>query len=214
MAALNQEYRKYLNDNFPGQEIKAPLFFKGNLGLRFDLQKGETGEEEYFVEVSKRSTSLFEAAFDPNDNVFLVFRDYKWKRRKIRFANYCFKQIDDLKKNEVDYSVVRNLYENKKDDIYNVAVLKIKANRINYKNILTAIANTDFPPRIPRFKFLSSVEVYFINTTQNLIFHMYDDRGLDIVSSDAKILKSIYTKYSEWILDANREPIDKVMAVL
>jgi Domain of unknown function (DUF3885) len=108
--------------------------------------------------------------------------------------------------------VVRYLYNNSKDDIYNVALLKLKANKIHYENILTAIANTDFPPRQPRFKFMSSVEIYFINTTKNLIFHMYDDRGLDIIAPDSKTLKPVYTKFKDWILEVNREKIDKMMS--
>lgn len=98
-----------------------------------------------------------------------------------------------------------------KDDIFNTALIKIKANRINYKNILTAIANTDFPPRQPRFRFFSNVEIYYVNTTKNLVFHMYDDRGLDIIASESKTLKPIYSKFNDWILEANREKIDGLM---
>ena len=211
MTTIKQEYRKYLEDNFKGQKISTPLYFNGNFGLRFDLEVGETDTEEYFTEVVRRSTLLFEAAFDPNDIVFLIFRDYKWKRRKIKFRNYCFNQISDLKKEEVAYSVIRDVYE--KNDIFNLALLKLKTNRINYQNILTATANTDFPPRQPRFKFFSNVEIYFVNATKNLVFHMYDDRGLDIVASEAKALKPIYTKFNDWILEVNREKIDKLMSV-
>ena len=142
--------------------------------------------------------------------MLLIFRDYKWKRRKIRFKNYCFNQISDLRKKEVVYSVIRDVYE--KDDIFNLALLKLKTNRINYKNILTATANTGFPPRQPRFQFFSNVEIYFINATKNLVFHMYDDRGLDIIASEAKTLKPIYTKFNDWILKANREKIDETMS--
>jgi len=209
LATIKQKYRQYLEENFKGLKIRTPIFFIGDFGLRFDLEKGEPDTDEYFIEVVKRSTSLFEAAFDPDDNLFLLFQEYKWRRKKIRFENYCFKQISALRKEDVVYSVIRNVYE--KDDIFNAALLKLKTNRINYKNILTATANTDFPPRQPRFQFFSNVEIYFINTTKNLIFHMYDDRGLDIISSEAETLKPIYTKFNDWILEANREKIDEIM---
>jgi hypothetical protein len=180
-----------------------------NIGLRFDLQIGETGTDEYFTEVVRRSTLLFESSFDPTDLIFLVFRDYKYRRRKIRATNYCFKQINDLKKQEVNYSRAIGLYE--KGDIFNNAIIKLKCGRIYYKNILTAIANTDFPPRQPRFKFLSNIEIYFVNTTKNLIFHMYDDRGLDIIASDVEILRPIYKHFNDWILEINRKKIDEMM---
>jgi hypothetical protein len=212
MAAIKQEYKQYLNATFKDQKIIRPLFFNGNFGLRFDLQVGETDTEEYFMEAIGRSSSLFKAAFDPNDIMFLIFRDFKWKRRKIGFLNYCLKQINNLERQEVNYSLIRNHYEIGTYGVYNAALTKLAPDRVNYKNILTAISNTDFPPRQPRFKFLSSVEIYFINATQNLIFHMYDDRGLDIMASDIETLKPIYTNFNDWILESNRKKIDEMMS--
>ena len=201
---------RYLTDNFSLRQICKPLFFNGEFGLRFNLQVGETDRDEYFEEVVRRAALLFEAAFDPTDTIFLLLRDYKWRRRKIRFSNYCFKQISDLSKTEISWSKIKNLYGNY-GDIFNAAILKAEVRRINYRNIFTAIANTDFPPRKPRFKFMGSVEIYFINTAKNLIFHMYDDRGLDIIAADVESLRPIYTKFNTWILDANRRQIDEMI---
>ena len=38
---------------------------------------------------------------------------------------------------------------------------------------------------------------------------MYDDRGLDIVSADNETLRPIYNKHNDWILDYDREQIDR-----
>lgn len=58
---------------------------------------------------------------------------------------------------------------------------------------------------------MSDVEIYFVNITKRIIFHMYDDRGLDIIASDVETLKPIYTKFNNWILDYNRIQIDALM---
>jgi len=57
--------------------------------------------------------------------------------------------------------------------------------------------------------FLTGKETYFVNIDKKLILHMYDDRGLDIVSADREALVSIYKKHNDWILDYDREQIDK-----
>ncbi|HRR09642.1 MAG TPA: DUF3885 domain-containing protein [Rhodothermales bacterium] len=208
-----QEYRKFLNDNFKGLRLRKPLFYSWNLGLRFDLQVGETGMGEYFQEVTRRASTIFQTAFDNSDKVFLVFMDYKYKRRKIRFSNFTFKQIDSLEKTEISYSKEFQLYESGgKFDIRNIAIIKLTADRIDYKNILTAIGHNDFPQRQPRLGqngFLTDKEIYFVNIDKKFIFHMYDDRGLDIVSADKEILRPIYKKHNDWILDYDREQIDK-----
>jgi len=208
-----QEYRKFLNDNFKGLRLRKPLFYSWDFGLRFDLQVGETDIDEYFQEVRRRASAIFQTAFDNSEKVFLVFMDSKYKRGKIRFTNFTFKQIDNLQKTEISYSKELRLYEpDDKFDIRNIAIIKLTADRIDYKNVLTAIGNTDFPPRQPRIDqkgFLTGKEIYFVNIDKKLILHMYDDRGLDIVSADREALGPIYKKHNDWILDYDREQIDK-----
>ncbi len=234
MKTTKQEYRQYLSDNFKGLRLRTPLFYSWDFGLRFNLQTGETsnssrqvldGEgnviplvgdtdtDEYFQEVTKRASTIFQSVFADSDKIFLVFMDYKYKRRKIKFSNYTFKQIDKLKKTEVIFTKEKRLYEpDDKFDIRNIAIIKLTVARINQKNILTAIGNSDFPPRKPRLDnngFLTSKEIYFVNIDKKLIFHMYDDRGLDLVSADKETLRPIYKKHNDWILDYDRKRIDK-----
>ena len=205
-----QEYRQFLNNNFKGLRLKMPLFYSWNFGLRFDLQVGGTNTDEYFKEVTRRASIIFQTAFEKSDKVYLVFMDYKYKRRKIRFENFTFKQVSNLKKTEVLYSKEKGLYQ--PNGKYDVAIIKLTADRINYENILTAIGHSDFSPRQPRLDnngFLTSKEVYFINIEKKLIFHMYDDRGLDIVATDKETLRPIYKRHNDLILGYDRERIDK-----
>lgn len=43
-------------------------------------------------------------------------------------------------------------------------------------------------------------------------FHLYDDRGADVVSMDKEILRPLYIKCNNFILDHDREDIDRVFA--
>lgn len=54
--------------------------------------------------------------------------------------------------------------------------------------------------------------VYFSNTHHFLLFHLYDDRGADLVAANRKLLRPIYEKYNDWILDYDRAKIDGVFA--
>jgi len=213
MQTSKKEYRKFLNDNFKGLRLRKPLFYSWNIGLRFDLQVGSTNTEEYFQEVTRRASIIFKSLFDSSDEVFIVLMDYKYKRRKIRFLNYVFYQIANLQKDCVRYLIEKRIYEpNDKFDRRIVAVTKVLAEKINYKNILTAIGHTNFPPREPRLDrngVLTDKEVYFINSSKRLIFHMYDDRGLDIIATDKETIRPIYENYNSWLLDYDRERIDK-----
>lgn len=52
--------------------------------------------------------------------------------------------------------------------------------------------------------------VYFINLNKKTIFHIYDDRGCDVIASAREDLMGIYTRYNDWILDYDRERINRV----
>ncbi|MCM3639930.1 DUF3885 domain-containing protein [Priestia aryabhattai] len=41
-----------------------------------------------------------------------------------------------------------------------------------------------------------------------MIFHLYDDRGCDILASNKESIRFLYEEYNNWILDYNREEID------
>lgn len=216
MNVLKKEYNQFLDKNFKGLQLKKPLFYNWGFGLRFDLQVGETNTGQYFEEVNKRASTIFETTFSNTDNIFLVFIDYKFRRKKIRFSNYAFQQIDNLIKQEVCYTKVKNLYEpNDKLDIRNIAIIKLTTERLNHKNILSAIANSDFPSRQPRIDkkgAFTDMEIYIINIDKKIIFNMYDDRGIDIISTNTEAILPIYKKHNDWISDYDREKINSQFA--
>lgn len=211
MKISKQEYRQFLKDNFEELNLQKPLFYNWNKAIRFDSQIVSV-TEEYFHEVVKRASTIFQSVFESSDEMFLIFADYKHKRRKIRFSNYVFKQVKNLKKEDVCYTKEKKVYFS---GVMNIGIIKTTIDNINYKNILTAIANTNFQSREPRLdkeSFFTSKEVYFINIDKKLIFNMYDDRGFDIIATDKETIRPIYEKYNNWILDYDREKIDKLFA--
>jgi len=209
MKNIKQRYRQFLQDNFSGLQLKAPLFYSWDYGLRFDLQ-GEYEafvDERYFEGVIKRAMAIFETAIAPSDKLFFVLRGYRYRRVKIRPENYAFRQIDRLEKSEICYTIDKFGYDSDKE--CNVALACLTADRINYKNILSAIGNNDFPSRQPRLG-SGRKEVYFLNIDKRLIFNMYDDRGLDIITHGKETLRPIYEKHNDWILDYDREEMEKL----
>lgn len=50
--------------------------------------------------------------------------------------------------------------------------------------------------------------VYFINLNRKTIFHVYDDRGCDLLATSLETIRDVYVKYNEWILDYDRKETD------
>jgi len=205
---LVQENEKFFTENFEGLTLKSPLFYNWDASLRFDLQPNTESTvsgnmSEYFQEVQNRAIKIFESIFTEQDKIQIVLYQFKGRsRKKIKLSNFVFKQISDLCKSEAEFSVIRRLYEpNDNDDIWNRAIIKTMVANLNYKEILKAISYTDFPSNNPSIQF----ETYIVNISKKIIFHMYDDRGLDVVASDKKSLAPIYYKHKNWLLDYDIE---------
>jgi len=54
--------------------------------------------------------------------------------------------------------------------------------------------------------------VYFMNAYDFVLFHLYDDRGADLVAADKDLLRPIFERFNKWILDYDREQINKTFA--
>ena len=53
-------------------------------------------------------------------------------------------------------------------------------------------------------------DVFFINIKKETIFHVYDDRGRDLLATQLETIRDIYDKYNDWILDYDRNEINEV----
>lgn len=213
MSNLNQQLQTFLADNFKGLVLRQPLFYNWPFSLRFNLQEGEVGSESYFKEVLQRTHLIFTDVFQPEDDLLFVLVDYRFKRRKLHLGNFCLQCIDKINRDKISFKILRQLYEKYKYDNYNRALVKCKVKELKVISILKAIAHKDFPGRTPRLgrnEGLSSKDIYLINLDKKMIFHMYDDRGLDLLTSNKENLVHIYQQYKAWLLDYDRDKMFEI----
>ncbi|WP_236809626.1 DUF3885 domain-containing protein [Bacillus glycinifermentans] len=45
-----------------------------------------------------------------------------------------------------------------------------------------------------------------------MVFHLYDDRGCDVIAARKEDLEPLYSRLNEWILDVDRDRIDRLFA--
>ena len=54
--------------------------------------------------------------------------------------------------------------------------------------------------------------VYFANTEDVYLYHVYDDRAADLVAENKEMLRPLYHDFNQWILDYDREQIYNLFA--
>ncbi|MEH7633918.1 DUF3885 domain-containing protein [Bacillus pumilus] len=81
---------------------------------------------------------------------------------------------------------------------------------IRLRPLLHAICQEDFyaPNQILNGKL--GYEIYLINLSKQMIFHLYDDRGCDLIAADDERLRPVYEGLQHWLLDYDRPQMDQL----
>lgn len=207
---------EYMLETFPNLELSPPLFYNGDIGIRFKLGVNYDCTNIYencpYLEgVYNRAITLFQSLHSKTDDIYIVvdvndFADGETFKHKLNIFSKYVKEKSDLfklQKNTIPYVFP----EDDEDGLYKTHrfTLKCKVSDLKYIPMLKAICNQDMgiKPRIFHM-------VYFINVNKNTIFHIYDDRGCDVLAISPNTIRDMYHTYNDWILDYDRNKIDKI----
>lgn len=196
---------RFINQYYPGLAIGPSLFYSWPIGVRFDLQtESSSSDQAYFAEVLRRAILVFEAVFQPTDEVLIIAqrpRDKRYfKRRRFRANELLLRWLKAPKK-DVEFQRLANQTRFASTSQLIRFSIQRTAIQIPHQQILQAISNQDFPSRSPQLL----DDVFFLNLRSKLILHMYDDRGLDVISPDTDTLRPLYNSLHHLVLDYDRQ---------
>lgn len=221
------QLKKYIQTNFPGLTLKPNLTSEWKPSLHLELAKGlypfKEGSDElnpvYFQTVYHQAISLFHDLFSAEDEILLVMNSYRYKkerrkkRRKLGVYLHYIKSKDV--RSRLTQATLPYMFEDdeEKEEKYTCQFsLRCRKQDIRYSILIKAICNQDFPPLKPSIHNPSNLEepdIFFMNTTRNIIFYMYDDRGCEVIARDREAIRPIYEKYADWLDESNRAEIDQ-----
>lgn len=212
----------YLNEKFPTVVLVPSVYYQWDIGIHFSLGEGiyqfkENGELnlEMFSKAYKQTFTIFDDLFDQNDDLILVTNNYKWKKQqqttKLKVYQPNLRDKNILKKLQSKTYPYPFEEDEKEDYEMQQFSLQCKVSDINLEGLLKASLNEDFPPMKPRFGCDSVYypDVFFVNTTKDIIFFVYDDRGCEVIARTAEKLRPLYEKHYDWVDEVDRERIEK-----
>lgn len=193
----NSELEEFITKYFPDLQLKIPLYYNWGLGIRFELNTNTEfqADRQLLHQIYSRAITIFEDCFISSNKIWFLVRredDLKIRRRGPFFNKYLqsetLRQLNYIKINENHYYGVKCEYHN-----------------IRYKKLLQDLANFEMG-----MKPATNEECFFINIDKKIIFNMYDDRGVDVISSSIQGIRELYLRHETWILDYDREKIDSM----
>lgn len=205
----------YMKNHFDDLVLCPPLFYSWDIGIRFELGDPaiDWGERaKYMRQVYDRALGIYKALHAQNDDLYVVTMAHflNVSKGKVNKLNLYKRFINDksvLKRLNLDE--IPNIFAEEGEAIpgdhtYRYSV-KCKTHEVRHIPLIKAICNHEvgLKPRIYQ-------RVYFINITTGTIFHIYDDRGCDVISESSSALRPLFDRFNDWILDYDRERINSV----
>lgn len=215
-----QSLQSYMDHHFKVLALAPALFYSWSPALRYEISDPTISVNVPVVTQLKqafhRSITLFDEVFRGTDEMMLITdvhttlsNSYLRKRPLNVYLKYV-KQRDML--TGVRHEVIPDSLEEEEDQrVIHRFSLCCKKGDIRYQQLLQAICYEDFahPSKILKSNPSSGVEVYFINVTRSMIYHLYDDCGCDILAANKNDIRFLYETYNDWILDYDRKVIDE-----
>ena len=171
--------------------IELPVYYNNpNKVLRFDF---ESKPETDCIDMIKK---VFDDLFYLSSEMIVVFYGSKhinWKSGKKYFKFFSLKKI------------TKKEYKSKDSDLDDwdkpyIVICKTSRKEMKLETYLRDYIN-DF----------QSCQMVLINYKKGVALHMYDRRGLDLLSVDEQLLVRIYQKHYEFICESNRDEIERFL---
>lgn len=192
-------------------DIKHPIFYSIPIGIRFAIgdssdvamySEGGTVDPSYVEYCVQRATLIIDSM--PAEPDILA----------IEFFYFDEELLDGDISAVLLATGLPHPHETEKKEIslddgdivkYAVLCWDISSAEIDRGKILRQIVLSDIGG-----EHLLTASVFWLCSENNTMFHIYDDRGADLVASDVSTLKEIYTDLNDWILHYDRERIDGI----
>ncbi|PFW72000.1 hypothetical protein COL23_26245 [Priestia aryabhattai] len=209
----------FLENYFEGLTLSPALFYSWKYSIRFEISDPLISyyEKDCLKQAFHRSITLFHKVFEEEDEILFVTdvhtmnKDLFLQKRPL---NVYLKYIKDKKRlYQLNHHRLPSVFQDEDEDDQSLThrfVLSCKKTELRYVQLLQAINYEGFahPSTIMKSNPQSGYDIYFINLSKKMIFHLYDDRGCDILASNKEPIRFLYEEYNNWILDYNREEID------
>ncbi|WP_332693583.1 DUF3885 domain-containing protein [Halalkalibacter lacteus] len=214
---------QFMKEHFNNLNLRPPLFYLWKYGIRFEISMPwvEHEDKDNLQQINERTVTIFNKVFNQEDDIFLITDIHCEKnntflqKRPTKVYQKYIKNKETVRK--LQHRVLPSVFWEDEDGedyaemVTHRFVLSCKKNDIRYKALLTAISYEDFPhpeqilKGFPR----NGIDIYLVNITKKMIYHLYDDRGCDVMASNKEDLYSLYQDCNDWILDYDRDEIEK-----
>jgi hypothetical protein len=174
------------------------LFYNHSKALRFELSEGEKPIDK-FVSAYKKAEEIVTYVLNDSEYFFVCLSFYGGKTflssmhvfRSLKLCEIFIpkdcKAWTEQEPEDVDNECFRHFI-----------IFKVEKKELASLLWVAISSDLGIAPR-------ASVSVYLISKEHDVILHPYDDRGMDVISTNNMLIKSLYSKFYHYLLKYDLE---------
>ncbi len=197
-------YRQQIETQFLGKAFDRPLFYSYPVGLRFELSEGGDFLEQFLTALRKATeicTDIFVG------DIVVCLRVYMWQ------TSNCFAYRSILRGLEAagicipkDKEIWLEPTQRPSEEPHWWVHVAFQVPSVLLSNVLWCAVAREFSSIQPN----PGCQIYLFDLQNKLMVWVYDDRGMDVVGENHQALKGLYTKFSGYLLEYDRQKMDTV----
>jgi Domain of unknown function (DUF3885) len=197
-------YRSRILQGFGEQALSHGLFYLHTHSLRVELSGGET-YIKMFLRAYERSKAIIDCGLEGLKTVTVCLSFYG---SSLLVGNLsAFRNLRECgiiipKTAEIWQHQEPHVFDEDWDLIRTFICFDIELSQIDIFLWGTLANELGIRPR-------NSCSLYLLSLDRQILFHPYDDRGMDIIGNNRVVLEQIYTKFNDWLLDYDRLTMDE-----
>ncbi len=202
---------------FPQLVLYPNLFYHNANGIRFELGDSTLlkniglDDPNYLESAYRKALTLFEAIHAPSDLITWIVQVSPYKRtsgwKPVVHSGF----VKYLKSPSFRYRLrCDRTPQYVEEHPYATYTLSLTCTRqeIHYPALIRDICSHDVTDR-PSFIH----RTFFFNPRRKSLFHIYDDRGCDLIGETPDAIRDLYDDYKHWILKHDKNTIDQTFSL-
>jgi hypothetical protein len=182
------DLRSGLGKLFPNLSLGGEILHQGPFGMKFDIGPAHID----------RAVAIFNAVFQRAEEIVLLSEDSSWQADTTRWYE-LFALPDLLHSSETPRVRSYKVHRPEEED-YVVLWAVIRPSTLSAERLFQAIANQDhgLTPSVRG-------RVHIVDPAAEVLLHMYDDRGMDVIATSVTPLRALKSSFPSWV---NQEKFD------
>ncbi len=201
--------KQEIHQIFEGNAFLRPLFYRYSTALRFELSEGGDALAQFLVAYRKAETiCLYIFKHSPHITICLKF----YGKASLVSSYSLFKRLAEA---NIRIPKPREMWAEKDDGTnermsdnedywYHSIIFNLPVTQL--RNVLWCALVRDFGNIRPN----PGGIIYLFDLPQHIMIWPYDDRGMDVAGPNRALLKKLYERFSDYLLDYDREAMDAI----